>query len=84
MSRYDGKIEKSRARVVNMLASNASSAIAMFVTSSRSRSAVGNGTTIITTMPTIAAGIAICPMRLVFTMLRSVSCAPSVAASSRS
>jgi hypothetical protein len=28
---------------------------------------VGNGTTIITTMPTIAAGIAICPIRFEFT-----------------
>ena len=42
-----------------MLDSNASVAMAMFGTSSRSRSAVGNGTTIITTMPTMAAGIAI-------------------------
>ena len=44
--------------------SSASVASAMLVTSSRSSSGVGNGTTIITTMPTIAAGIAICPMRL--------------------
>src|SRR5690242_7703542 len=54
-----------------MLARSASVASAMFVTRSRSRSAVGNGTTIITTMPTIAAGIAICPMRLGFTELRA-------------
>ena len=71
IKRYDGKIEKSRTRVVNIDASSASVAIAMFVTSNKSTSGVGNGTTIITTMPTIAAGIAIWPMRFGFTVLRS-------------
>ena len=63
--REDREVEDTRR--VNIDTSNASVASAMFVTRSRSRSAVGNGTTIITTMPTIAAGIAIWPMRLVVT-----------------
>ena len=55
-------IEHQRARV-DMLTSSARVASAMLKTRSRSISGVGNGTTIITTIPTIAAGIAICPMR---------------------
>ena len=62
MSRSAGTTGRSRSRgpgVVNMLARSASVASAMFITSRRSMSGVGNGTTIITTMPTMAAGIAI-------------------------
>src|SRR5271154_4196656 len=84
MRRYDGKIEKSSTRRVDMLTSRASVASAMLLTMSRSISGVGNGTTIITTIPTIAAGIAICPMRLLTTVSSAPSRAPSVAPASSS
>ena len=71
ISRYEGKIEKSSTRRVCMLASNVSTASPMFITSKRSRTVVGSGTTIIATMPMMAAGIAICPTRLDFTGLRN-------------
>ena len=59
ISSSDGKTAKSSGRVTDRLTSRMRTAPVMFTAMSRSSTIVGSGTTIITTMPMIAAGMPI-------------------------
>ncbi len=56
MSSTEGKIEKSRARLTDMLTRRMRTAPARFITRRKSSIAAGSGTTIITTEVMMAAG----------------------------